>query len=93
MRRFSGNLRVALVWTLVMLGVAIVVALEALSNLVEAQQACFFNYPAITCPASDDPAVGRLTFAFIGVPLIWLVGIGIVGLTSMWQHRRGAKPR
>jgi hypothetical protein len=35
------------------------------------------NYPSVSCPSADDPALARLTFAFFGVPLVWLVGIGL----------------
>jgi hypothetical protein len=61
-----------------MLVVGALVAGEAAWSLVNAQQACFFGYPRIPCPAIDDPAVLRLTIAFLGTPVIWGVGLGFV---------------
>lgn len=91
--RRSGLLRVAVVWTLLMLAFAVLLAAQAMLSLYDAQQACFFDYPAVACPAGDDPAIARLTFALLGVPLIWLVGIGLAILASAWQRRRDATPR
>ena len=90
--RRGGLLRVGVVWTLFMLAIAVVLAAQAMLSLHDGQQACFFNYPSVACPASDDPAVARLTFAFFGVPLIWLVGIGLAILARAWERRRGATP-
>jgi hypothetical protein len=73
-------------WTLVSLVVFVVVAVQAMASLYDAQQACFFQFPAVPCPGGDDPAVARLTFAFFGVPLIWLVGIGLAGVG--WALKR-----
>ena len=75
-------------WTLVVLVLGVLLAGQALWSLYDAQQACFFNYPAIPCPSGDDPAVARLTFAFIGVPLVWAVGLA--GLILRIRHRRDA---
>ncbi len=72
----SGFVRVLALWTLLTLLLGVVIAAQAALSLNDAQQACFFNFPAVSCPGGDDPAVGRLTFAFIGVPLIWLAGLG-----------------
>jgi hypothetical protein len=79
-----------LLWTLLLLGVAILVAGQAMSSLYSGQQACFFNFPAVACPGGDDPATARLTFAFFGVPAIWLLGIlvGFVGLGIRGGRRR-----
>lgn len=63
-------------WTLLALVLGIVIAAQAALSLNDAHQACFFNYPAVPCPDGDAPAVYRLTFAFLGVPLIWLAGLG-----------------
>ena len=82
-------LRVAVVWTLLMFVIAVLVAAQAMSSLYDGQQACFFNYPAVACPTNEDPAIARLTFAFFGVPLIWLVGIGLTTVAWAWQRRRG----
>lgn len=77
-------------WTLLALVLGIVVAVQAAWSLNNAQQACFFNYPAVPCPDRDAPAVGRLTFAFLGVPLIWLAGLGFAiawrGLARRKRH-------
>jgi hypothetical protein len=94
MRERGGRpLRVAVAWTLLMLAIAIVVAAQAIYSLYEGEQACFFSYPVVPCPASDDPAVTRLTFAFFGVPVIWLAGIGLVALAWAWRRRRGTTSR
>lgn len=69
------------------LSVAIVLALEAALSLDRAQQACFFNYPGTPCPSRDDPAVVRLTVAFFGLPVVWLIGLGVISLMS-WRTRR-----
>ena len=70
-----------MVWTFVLLLVAIVLAVSAVASLLDAQQACFFGFPSVACPDGQDWRVGLLTFAFFGVPLIWLVGVvvAIVG--------------
>lgn len=66
--------------------VAVLLAAQATSSLYDGQQACFFT--AIACPTNEDPAIARLTFAFFGVPLIWLVGILLTSLAWAWQRRR-----
>jgi hypothetical protein len=86
----SRLVRIVVGWTLFMLAVAIVLAAEAMMSLVNAEQACFANFPATPCPSSDDPAVIRLTLAFIGVPLGWLIGLGVVGLAWSRIRRRTA---
>ena len=94
MRKRRGRLvRVVVIWTILMLAIAVLLAAQAMISLNDAQQACFFNYPSVACPAGDDPAVARLAFAFFGVPLIWLVGIGLAILVWARQRRRGARPR
>lgn len=84
----NGFVRVGVLWTLALLVVAILLAVQAMSSLYDAQQACFFNYPAIPCPSGDDPAVTQLTIAFFGVPAVWLAGIGLVVLVWAVQRRR-----
>jgi hypothetical protein len=84
----SKLIPIAMLWTLVMLGVAIVMAVEAALSLERAQQACFVNYPATPCPGGDDPAVVRLTVAFFVVPFVWLIGLGVVGLKWVRTRRR-----
>ena len=82
MRPLRGRwARGVVVWTFVLLLVAIVLAVSAVASLLDAQQACFFGFPSVACPDGQDWRVGLLTFAFFGVPLIWLVGVvvAIVG--------------
>lgn len=81
------------VWTAVLVVAAVLVALQAIVSLDDAQQRCFFNYPAVACPSSDDPRVAQLTFAFVGVPVIWLVGVGLTGVGWAVQHRGGGRAR
>jgi hypothetical protein len=79
-------------WTLVLLVVAIGLAVFAAASLVDAQQGCFIGYPSVACPDGQDWRVGLLTFAFLGVPLIWLVGsvVAIAGraVSRMQRERR-----
>jgi hypothetical protein len=92
-RRRSRLVRIAVVWTLFMLGVAIVLAAGALLRLNNAEQACFVNYPATPCPTGDDPAVAQLTVAFFMVPLGWLIGLGIVALIWSLTRREQSRDR
>ncbi len=66
--------------------VAVLIAVQAMASLYDAQQACFFQFPSVPCPRGDDPSLVRLTFAFIGMPSIWLVGIGITAVA--WALKR-----
>jgi len=50
---------------------------------------CFFNYPLVPCPSNDDPALTRLTFAFFGLPALWLVGLAFA-LLKYSRRRRSA---
>lgn len=79
-------------WTLALLVVAIVLSVVAVTSLMDAQQRCFFEYPSVACPHGRDWRVGLLTFAFFGVPVIWLVGVvvAIVGrvLAKRQRERR-----
>ena len=77
-----GIVRALALWTLLALVLGIAIAVQAALSLNDDQQACFFNYPAVPCPGGDARAVGRLTFAFLGVPLIWFAGL-LVG--SAWR--------
>ena len=93
MRRIRGRLvRGLVIWTLVLVVVAVLLTLQAVGSLYAAQQACWFNYPSVPCPSGDDPALARLTFAFFGVPLVWLVGIGLAVLGRAWL-RWSDRPR
>ena len=94
MRRIRVSLvRGLVIWTLVLVVVAVLLTLQAVGSLYAAQQACWFNYPSVPCPSCDDPALARLTFAFFGVPLVWLVGIGLAVLGHALLRRRSARPR
>lgn len=94
MRKPSRNVvTVAVGWTVLMLAVGVLLAVQAAASLVDGQEACFFAYPAVACPSNDDPAVARLTFAFFGVPAIWLVGIALAIVTWAWGRRRRAQDR
>ena len=68
-------------WSLALLALAIVLAVTAVAGLIDAQQACFFGFPSVECPDGQDGRVSLLTFAFFGIPLIWLAGVvvAIVG--------------
>ena len=79
------------VWTALLVVAALLLALQAVVSLYDAQQRCFFDYPAVPCPPGDDQRVARLTFAFFGVPAIWLVGIVVTGVG--WAVRRRGKGR
>lgn len=92
MRRARSRLvRILFLWTAFMLAVAIVLAAEAVMSLNRAEQACFMNFPATPCPSSDDPAVVRLTLAFVGVPMGWLIGIGVVALAWSLTRRQASR--
>jgi hypothetical protein len=94
MRRTQVSLvRGLVLWTLLLLVVAVLLAVQAVWSLYGAGQACWFNYPSVPCPGGDDPALVRLTLAFFGVPLVWLVGIGLAVLGHALQRRRSAPPR
>ena len=85
--------RGVVVWTFVLLLVAIVLAVSAVASLLDAQQACFFGFPSVACPDGQDWRVRLLTFAFFGVPLIWLVGVvvAIVG-RAVANRQRERRP-
>jgi hypothetical protein len=94
MRRIGVSLvRGLVLWTLFLFVVAVLLAVQAIWSIYNAQQACFFYYPSVPCPSGDDPALTRLTFAFFGVPLLWLVGIGLAVLGHALLRRRSARPR
>ena len=94
MGRFRSRwVRGLALWTLALLVVAVLVAVQAMVNLYDAQQACFFGFPSVPCPASDDPRVAQLTFAFFGIPLVWLVGLGLAALVWAVRRRGGGYSR
>jgi hypothetical protein len=89
MRRLRGGLvRGSVLWTLFLLVAAVLLAAQAIWSIYDARQVCFFNYPSVPCPSVDDPAFARLRFAFFGVPVVWLAGIGIAVLISALLRRR-----
>ena len=79
-----------MLWTLALLVVALVSAAFAAASLVDAQQACFMGFPSVACPEGQDWRVGLLTFAFLGVPLIWLMGlfVAIAGRAVSKEQRK-----
>jgi hypothetical protein len=77
--------RPALAWTLGAFAVAVVIAVLATWSLVQAQQACFVA--PVPCPDAGDPRLGWLTFAFFGVPLVWLLGLLLLAVRT--TTRRG----
>ena len=88
----SRWVRGVVLWTLALMVVAIVLAVVAVTSLMDAQQRCFFEYPSVACPDGQDWRVGLLTFAFFGVPVIWLVGAvaAIVGRVFARRQRQAA---
>ena len=92
MRRMRGRFARSLVlWTLLMLLLAVLLTAQALGSLIGEGQTCFFN-SSVSCPSGDDAAVARLTFAFFGVPLVWLVGIALAVLGQAVFRRQRADP-
>lgn len=88
MRRIRISLvRGLVLWTLLMLVIAVLLVLQGAWSLTSAGQACFVD-SHVPCPSGDDPAVARLTFAFFGVPTIWLAGIGLVVVRRALLRRR-----
>ena len=94
MRRLRSRWLVGLVlWTLAMLVVATALAVGAMGSLYQAQQECVFGFPSVPCPGGQDWRIGLLTFAFLGVPLIWLVGLVVVLVwRSVTNGRRERRP-
>ena len=84
--------RAVVLWTVVLVVVAIVLGVSAVASLVDAQQACFFGFPSVACPDGQDWRVGLLTFAFFGVPLIWLLGV-VVAIAGRAVARRRSDRR
>lgn len=88
----SPWVRAFMVWTVVFLATAIVVALEALVSLARAEQACFFE--PVPCPLAGDPKLVQLDIAVFVIPLIWLVGVILGGIArAITERRRIVDPR
>jgi hypothetical protein len=83
----SRWVRGLVLWTLALLAVAVLLVIQAIASLYDAQQACFFQYPSTPCPGSDDPRIGQITFAFFGIPLAWILGIGLAALVRALARR------
>ena len=79
-------------WSLALLVVAVVLAVTAVAGLIDAQQACFFGFPSVECPDGQDWRVSLLTFAFFGVPLIWLAGLVVAIVGRAVVARRSERP-
>jgi hypothetical protein len=78
--------RAFLVWTIALAVLAIVLALDAVMELLHADDACFFQVGP--CPEFGDANHVRLAIAFFGIPLVWLVGV-LVGAVARAIARRG----
>ena len=93
MKRLRGRfVRAVLVWTVLMLVVAVLLAVQATGSLIFAGQDCFMNYPAVPCPSGTDPALTRLTIVFFGLPVVWLVGIGLALVWRAVRRHRSSPP-
>ena len=71
----TGWARAGVLWTCVLLVVALVLAAVAMAGLLDGEQACFIGYPSVPCPDGQDWRVALLTVALVGIPLVWLVGL------------------
>jgi hypothetical protein len=91
-RMRSRFVRTIVIWTLLMLALAVLLAVQATGSLIVAGQDCFFNYPSVPCPSATDPALVRLTFVFLGIPLVWLGGIGLALVIRALRRRRSEPP-
>ena len=80
--------RAIVIWSACLVLLAVVIAAEATWSLIRADEACFVAYPSTPCPTVGDPALTRLTFAFIGVPLIWFVGMAAAFVGRELGRRR-----
>ena len=78
-----------LAWTLLLLVVGIALAAGATASLTDGQQACFYGPESVPCPDGWDWRLGLLTFAFFGVPLIWLAGLAVAGVSWALRRRDG----
>ena len=77
--------RPAIIWTLVAFGVALVIAIASMGSLAASGQACFLG--SEPCPAATDPRFSWLLFAFVGVPLVWLLGLLLLAVRSTTRRR------
>ena len=77
--------RPAIAWTLGAFVVALVIASASTAGIAEAQQACAGGSGA--CPDASDPRIAWLLFAFVGVPLFWLLGLLLLAVRSPTRFR------
>jgi len=93
MRRMRSRwTRAFLIWTVGFVVATVVIAFDASAGLYGAQQACFFQ----TAPSPDaaHPKLVQLQFAFLGMPLIWVVGIVLgIGARMVEGRRRPRLPQ
>ena len=87
LRRHPLAVRLVL-WTILVVVVAFVMAVGALFAFNAADQICFMGYPSAPCPGPDDPALTVLWIAFFGMPAIWLV---VVIVLIVYQIRRAGR--
>ena len=82
--------RAFLVWTVMLLAAATLVALVAVIGLLRADDRCYFQIGP--CPQAGDPDLVKLDFAVFGIPLIWLAGVllGVVGRALAGRSRTDA---
>ena len=86
-RRHPLAVRLVL-WTILVVVVAVAMAIGAIGALNAADQRCFFEYPQTPCPGPDDPALTVLWVALFGMPAIWLVGVIVL---FVYQIRRAGR--
>jgi hypothetical protein len=79
-------LRPALLWTLGAFGLAVGIGAAVAWNLAATGEACYLGPQP--CPDAGDPRVSWLLVAFVGVPLIWLLGLLLLAVRST-THQRG----
>ena len=91
MKRSRVRFRWFVLWTLVLLVITAGLIIQALMSLHEADQACFFGYPAVPCPGPDDAAVVRIRLACVGIPLVWGSGIALIAWAAP-RFDRGKHP-
>jgi hypothetical protein len=79
--------RTAVLWTLALFLVAVVIVVSATVSLANAQQACLVD--ARPCPDGSDPRLAWIGIGFLGVPLVWLLGLLVLAARAMTAQRRG----
>ena len=87
LRRHPLAVRLVL-WTILVVVVAFVMAIGAVVAFNAADQRCFLDYPNTPCPGPDDPALLVLELSFFAMPAIWLVGVIVL---FVYQIRRAGR--